>query len=85
MKIYVLSFEVPLPEGVFAEAEAVARLKGPVEACLKAWVGAKVTGLKMENRVVDKRGDYGQRKPRIVPPEPVDTAPVEIGGPYDRH
>lgn len=67
MKIYELRFEVPLPDGVFAEAETTAKLKGPVEACLRAWVGVKMPGMKVQNRVVVKRGDYGKRHRRGPP------------------
>ena len=66
MKVYELRFEVPLPAGDFAEAEMMMRLKAPVEACLKAWDGVKAPGFKLGNSVIEKRGEHGTRKPKIM-------------------
>ncbi len=71
MEIYEFSLKIPLPDAPFEKGKALSRIETLAGAMIAALARAKFDGVALDHGLVKKRGEYAQRKPRIVPPEPV--------------
>ncbi len=72
-RYYEVMIAVPLPDDYFARAEVVAKIKPACEALALGLAKAKIDGLTISSRETTKKAA------RIVPPEPVSTAPRLVG------
>ena len=76
MEVYEFSLAIPLPDEPFAKGRVLGNIETLAGSFVAALARAKFDGVELQHGMKARRGEYGKRKPNVVPPEPVSTAPV---------
>ena len=76
MEVYEFSLAIPLPDEPFAKGKTLGNIEVLAGAFAAALARAKLDGVELQHGMKARRGEYGKRKPKAVPPEPVNTAPM---------
>ena len=76
MEVYEFALSIPLPVEPFAMGRALGKCEALADAFVKALARAQFDGVALQHGKKARRGERGKRKPNVVPPEPVSTAPM---------
>ena len=76
MEVYEFSLAIPLPDEPFAKGRVLGNIETLAGSFAAALARAKFDGVELQHGMKARRGEYGKRKRKIEPPEPVDTAPM---------